>query len=124
MNDTRTIRDLRDLPADRVARCRALLVETAVALVVQKRLVPNARAILVARLQVALADLACVVEEPIYVVRMAAERVVRAYEKPDAWSWQDQAENDLRMALQSYFAARSDAAYARLGGADPVLIES
>lgn len=121
MNDPRTIRDL---PADRVARCRALLVETAVALVVQKRLAPKARELFVDRLQVALADLACVVEEPIYVVRVTAERVVRAYEKPDAWSWQDQAENDLRVALQSYFAARSDAAYARLGGADPVLIES
>jgi hypothetical protein len=124
MNDTRTIRDLQSLPADRVARCRALLVETAVALVVQKRLVLHARTLLVGRLQVALADLACVVEEPIYVVRMAAERVVRAYEKPDAWTWQDQAENDLRIALQSYFAARSDAAISRLSGADPVLIES
>jgi hypothetical protein len=124
MTDPRTIDQIKAIDERRVKQCRAVLIETAVALVVQKRLVPRARAILVSRLQVALADLGAQMDDPFYAVRVACDRVVRAHEKPDAFSWQDQTENDLRACLQGLYAARSDAAWALLDRADPVLIES
>ena len=116
-SDARTIRDLQAQPAAHLARCRALLVETAIALVIDPRVNPVARSILIARLAVASSDLGAVPDDdPVFLLRVAVDRVVQAHEQPDRWAWQQIVENDLRRELRSYFTRRSDQTHALIAG--------
>lgn len=127
MTERRTIRELQSQPPAHLARCRALLVETAVALVIWTHVAGPARDILVARLAIVLPDLDAVIDPPMHAICVAADRLVRAWQDPDAVQRVHEAENRLRYVLHLFFVARSDAALARFNGASdpdvPDLIE-
>jgi hypothetical protein len=115
--DARTIRDLQAQPEAHLARCRALLVDTAIALVIDTRLVPAARDILLARLAVASLDLGGIThDDPVFVVRAAVDRVVDAQAKPGRWDLHNEADHQLRRALRGFFLARSDKTQALIAG--------
>jgi hypothetical protein len=124
VREYQTMADVRAIPSERVNVARQLLVETAVALVIRQRLTPPARHIFVDRLAVALNELGGVIDGSIHGVIVEAERVVQAQRHPGAWELQHEAEIGLRMALQGFFAVRSDVALARLDGSDSDLIET
>jgi len=116
-NDIRTIRDLQAQPEAHLVRCRSLLVDTAIALVIDSRLHPAARDILLARLAAASLDLGGIThDDPVFVVRAAVDRVVAAQASPGRWDLQNEADHDLRKVLRGFFLARSDKTQALIAG--------